>query len=96
MDCVNGHEFDGTGRVIMEGKHKGKIVCRQCDRGKAPVLPGPSLFPFTTTNLAGRPGVEISVQSLRHLRKLETQFGVQSHAFNNEERHWNDPASKRM
>ena len=96
MNCVNGHEFDGVGRVIMEVEHKGKVVCRQCDRGKAPVLPGPSLFPFTTMNLADQPGVEIKVQSLRHLRELEARHGVQSHAFNVDQAHWGDSKSRRV
>jgi hypothetical protein len=38
-----------------------------------------STFPFVTTNISGK---SIEVQSLRHLRQLEAQHGVQSFAYN--------------
>ena len=38
-------------------------------------------FPFKTANIGGQPG-EITVNSLAHLRRLESQNGVQSVAYN--------------
>jgi hypothetical protein len=40
---------------------------------------GKSTFPFTTTNINGK---SIEVQSLKHLRSLEKEHGVQSFAYN--------------
>lgn len=40
-----------------------------------------STFPFTATHLTGD-GSPVEVQSLRHLRKLEREHGVQSGAYN--------------
>ena len=39
-----------------------------------------STFPFTTTHIAG--GVPIEVESMRHLRKLESEHGVRSVVYN--------------
>jgi len=96
MECANGHEFDGVGRVIMEGEHKGKVVCRQCDHGRGPVLHRKAVFPFTTTNVADRPGVPITFENIYQLRKAEAKFGIQSHCFNVDQAHWDDPKSKRV
>lgn len=41
-----------------------------------------STFPFTTTNLSDRPGEEVVVNNLSHLRRLEAQHGTQSWAYN--------------
>ncbi len=40
-----------------------------------------STFPFTSRHITGD-GRRVEVQSLRHLRRLETEFGVQSAAYN--------------
>lgn len=42
-----------------------------------------STFPFTTTHLAGPNDGPITVQSMRHLRKLENRHGVASEPYNN-------------
>ena len=82
-------------RVIpVEGKDS-KISCFSCNgipvRNKKL-----STFPFTTTHLVA--GQEITVNSLAHLRRLEKEHGVSSHAYNasNPERDWNpDPTEGR-
>ena len=65
-------------------------VCKPCDPGveKVAMVSG-GLFPFTTMNIAGHPQ-KIRVQSLRHLRKLEAQHGVQSVAFNQDSKNWGE------
>lgn len=45
-------------------------------------------FPFSTQNVNGEP---ITVNSLRHLRKLEREHGVQFHAYNVDEKNFGDP-----
>ena len=74
-------------RFLTEAK---EWVCKTCDPGveKMQTVSG-SMFPFVTMNLAGKPQ-KIKVQSLRHLRKLERQHGVQSVVFNMNEKNWGD------
>lgn len=43
-----------------------------------------STFPFTTTHLEPNNG-PVEVQSLRHLRQLESQHGVVSEVYNNDQ-----------
>jgi hypothetical protein len=61
--------------------------CLKC-APRGPIQPG-SVFPFTTFGIGDKPG-NIEVQSLRHLRKLEAQFGVNSVAFNQDEKNFGD------
>jgi hypothetical protein len=74
-------------RFLVEEK---KWVCKGCDPGVGgtPNVSG-SIFPFVTTHVAGKMQ-KIQVQSLRHLRKLEAQHGVQSVAFNVDSKNWGD------
>lgn len=64
----------------------GKNVCRRCPSPRAHNVPG-SMFPFVTAHLDGR---DVTVNSLYHLRKLESQHGVDSFAFNADSKNWND------
>ena len=48
-----------------------------------------NVFPFVTFGIDDKPG-NVEVQSLRHLRKLEAQFGVQSVAFNQDSKNFED------
>lgn len=48
-----------------------------------------NVFPYTTFGIGNVPG-NVEVQSLRHLRKLEAQHGVQSVAFNQDEKNFQD------
>lgn len=48
-----------------------------------------NVFPYTTFGIGDRPG-NIEVQSMRHLRKLEKQYGVQSVAFNQDSKNFGD------
>lgn len=69
----------------------GEYVCKDC----APELemrrnvPG-SVFPFVTMHLNPEHPEPIKVKNLRHLRRLESQFGVQSVAMNMDEKNWGD------
>lgn len=47
---------------------------------------------FTTTHFNGQP---IEVKGAAHLRQLEKQFGVSSHAYNHDSRNWDTPPSVR-
>jgi len=70
-----------------------KWLCRRCDPGMdvSSNVPG-ALFPFTTTNFDGK---KVEVQSLRHLRKLESKYGMQSVAFNTNSNNFDLPPRER-
>lgn len=70
-----------------------KWFCNPCypGEGKIATVPG-AMFPYSTTNLTGKP---VMVQSLRHLRKLEAQSGVHSVAFNQNSNHFDCPPRER-
>jgi len=53
-----------------------------------------NVFPFVTFGIAGKPG-NVEVQSLRHLRKLEAEHGVQSVAFNQDSKNFGDAPRRR-
>jgi hypothetical protein len=64
-------------------------LCLDCaPRVRIDAVPG-KMFPYTTFSVADKPG-GIQVNSLRHLRKLERQYGVQSVAFNMNENSFQD------
>lgn len=70
-------------------------VCLEC----APILDmrknvSGVMFPFVTMHLNPEKPEAIQVQSLRHLRQLENKYGVQSHAFNMDERHSEPPRGR--
>lgn len=44
-----------------------------------------STFPFTTSHLAGPNDGPITVQNLRHLRKLENHYGAVAEVYSNNE-----------
>jgi hypothetical protein len=67
-----------------------KWLCGDCDPGVSiETNVSGSMFPFTTSNIGKDPNHPIEVQSLRHLRKLEAQHGVQSVAWNMNEKNLN-------
>jgi hypothetical protein len=64
-------------------------LCRQCDPGmEVSSNVSGAMFPYVTSNLNGE---KIQVQSLRHLRKLESQFGMQNAAFNMDSHNFDAP-----
>lgn len=65
----------------------GKNVCPSCQGGGLRRVV--STFPFTTTHMSPD-GQPITVNSITHLRKLESQYGVQSFSYNQNrpERDW--------
>lgn len=67
-------------------------LCRECDPGVefVPNVPG-SMFPYMTAHIGKDPNKPIKVQSLRHLRKLESQHGVHSVAFNQDSHNFDSP-----
>jgi hypothetical protein len=87
---------DGCGRDVVRMRHVEQLdkwLCRECDPGVRydPNVPG-AMFPFSSYNIgtdASRG--PITANSLRHLRKLEKEYGVQSIAFNMDSKHWPDP-----
>jgi hypothetical protein len=72
LDCAGCGEHVMTSRFIP-GKG---WFCKRCH---PIVVDGVSTFPFITRNISGEP---IEVQSLRHLRKLEAEHGVNSFVYN--------------
>ena len=60
----------------------GKNVCRDC-QGSGIHHRKVSTFPFTTTHMSPD-GSSVTVNSIAHLRRLESQYGVQSHAYNSD------------
>lgn len=48
------------------------------------------VFPFTTSGILGKAG-EVEVKSMRHLRQLERENGIQSVAFNQDSPNWDCP-----
>ena len=85
MTICSGCKEEVTRARFIDGQ--GWFCIRKC-APKGKVLPG-SVFPFTTSNIGGGPG-KIEVQSLRHLRRLEAQHGVQSVAFNQDQKNFED------
>jgi hypothetical protein len=64
-------------------------LCLKCAPPQAsPNVPG-SIFPYMTFGV-GNDVKPVQVQSLRHLRKLEAKHGVQSVAFNQNEKNFGD------
>jgi len=69
------------GRFVLRGEkwyHAG-----HCG-GSATVHHKKSTFPFTTSHFEPNDG-PVTVESMRHLRQLESRFGVQSEVYNNNE-----------
>lgn len=66
----------GRFRHVGGGKY---VHVPKCSGGDKVRDAAKSTFPFTTTNLNGD---SVTVQSMRHLRKLENEHGVQSAAYN--------------
>jgi hypothetical protein len=69
----------------------GKYACKDCDPGSGTSTVSLSTFPFTTTNLTKDPNKPVVVESMRHLRQLERQHGVQSVAYNMDARDFDIP-----
>jgi len=74
--CAICHEKVGRFRYVGGGKY---VHVPKCSGGDKVRDTAKSTFPFTTSNLSGEP---VTVQSMRHLRKLENEHGVQSAAYN--------------
>lgn len=74
------------GRFIWRGANP---FCEDCARLSFVMNDGASTdrWNFTTTNIHPE-GKPIHVQSLRHLRQLEGQYGVSCAAANQSERSW--------
>jgi hypothetical protein len=73
---------DGGGRMIFRGDkyyHVNRCTASTKHRDSAK-----STFPFTTTQIAGPGQAPIEVKSMRHLRQLESSYGVSSDVYNND------------
>jgi hypothetical protein len=83
---------DGCNREVYRAKFiDPKWFCKECAPSAGYVnVPG-AMFPFTTSNLSKDPTRPITVNSLRHLRKLEAKYGVQSVGFNMNSNHFEIP-----
>jgi hypothetical protein len=83
-------------RCIIPEEGRSKWLCKDCDPGATAVLSVPgSGFPFCTNNLGPDPSRPIVVQSLRHLRRLENQYGVENIAYNYNSNRFDDPPRRR-
>ncbi len=81
-----GTRCESCGTVVFNAVFNGsQWLCRGCHY--SPAMHG-QVFPFVTTHINGRP---VKVRSLWHLRKLEREYGVQSVAFNQDEKSFRDP-----
>lgn len=73
------------GRFVWRGADP---YCEDCAAPKYVMNDGEKRWDFTTTNLHPE-GKAVHVQSLRHLRQLEQQYGAVCSAANQNEKHWN-------
>lgn len=73
--CADCGETGGRFRFMGDGTWK-HVGC-----SKAAVYHRKPIFPYTTTHFEPNNG-PVEIQSLRHLRKLERQYGVASEPFN--------------
>ena len=81
-----GRECAGCGKIVFNSVFKdGKWYGRCCLYLRAYTK---STFPFVTSNVDGKPMV---INSLRHMRKVEQQHGVQFHAYAFDEKNFKDP-----
>lgn len=93
--CANGdcpkHTIHTGGEFIYSAE-KRAWFCKDCFYVPTVLNPGKNLWEFTTTHLTGQP---VQVKGLAHLRQLEREHGVSSHAANNMESSWNSPPPPR-
>lgn len=82
-ECKWNTEVKG-GKFIWHG---GKPLCEECAQPKYVLADCANRWDFTTTNLHPE-GKPVRVQSLRHLRQLEGQYGARSVAANQEQKNW--------
>jgi hypothetical protein len=80
----------GCGEEVTRARfveEQGWFCIRKC-APKGKILPG-QVFPFTTFGIGDKPG-NVEVKSMRHLRQLEAKYGVQSVAFNQDQKNFRD------
>lgn len=85
--CAN----EECGKEVQRAKYVDGIgwLCWDCaPRVRMDSVPG-RMFPHVAFGIDNKPG-GIKVQSLRHLRRLEAKYGVQSVAFNQDEKNFQD------
>lgn len=85
---------EGCDREVFRSRFDGessKWFCLDCHPGMGDSTAAPG-FPFTTSNFNGKP---VEVSSMRHLRRLEKQHGMNSVAYNmNESNHSAPPRGR--
>jgi hypothetical protein len=69
-------------------------LCLKCAPAQTLKNVSGAMFPYMTFGIGDGPK-QVQVQSLRHLRKLEAKFGVQSVAFNQNENNFQDAPRRR-
>ena len=85
--CIKHTEYRG-GEFVYSAEHKA-FFCKDCFKSAPAVLPMcRDRWNFTTTHFNGQP---IRVHGQAHLRQLEKQYGVSSHALNYDSRNWDTP-----
>ena len=82
-ECKWSREVKG-GRFIWHGRDP---FCEECARLQYVMNDGEQRWSFTTTNLHPE-GKPVRVQSLRHLRQLEQQYGAVCMAANQQQKNW--------
>ena len=68
------------------------MLCEDCFNAPPIPMSCEDRWNFTTTHFNGE---RIEVKGLNHLRQLEKQFGVSSHAANYDKSNWDTPPSVR-
>jgi hypothetical protein len=74
-----------TGGKFSVRLSDGKTFCEDCFQWAGTGASCKNLWEFTTTHFDGTP---VRVRGLHHLRQLEKQYGVSSHAANYDQRNW--------
>lgn len=91
MFCANSqcqkHTVKSGGRFIYSQERR-DFFCEDCFHVPLVMNDCSNRWEFVTTHFNGQP---IQVKGLNHLRQLEKEFGVSSHAANYEERNWSTP-----
>ena len=89
--CCRWHTEHRGGSFTYSMERK-MLLCEDCISAPAVPMGCEDRWNFTTTHFNGQ---RIEVKGINHLRQLEKQFGVSSHAANYDKSNWDTPPSVR-
>jgi hypothetical protein len=91
-ECPKHTVYTG-GKFLYSFERKG-FYCQDCYYDRGPILPNTakSAFEFVTTAFTGKP---IQVNGIKHLERLEKQYGCSSVVLNNNQSNWGSPNTPR-